>query len=232
MSIFKKISFVSLFFAVFTVPATDDSESWRLLEILLSKNSFASDKLYKGSIEALGIEYIDHSRYEINSQKMPIIAKEQLGVYDRYWYERYNRYIVEKYEAPWYMKFINEKIGHGIFAAADIKGGDYIGDYVGIICDSQLWDKVCRDTSYSWRIGSPSEINSPHVFSIDAKHTGNFTRFINHSFDPNVIAISIYTHDGWHLVYIAKKDIHKDEQILADYGRGYWDVRKQPEELH
>lgn len=208
-----------------------DSCSWQCLRILLGQETFVTDKKYKGAIEQMGIEYLDRSKYDPSSARMPSIQKHQLTLHERYFFERYYKYIEQKYEVPWYMKFISDTIGHGIFAAADIKNGDFVGDYGGIIYDRKTRDAMQYDPSYTWNINPPTNSGLQEAFLIDAKYACNFMRFINHSFEPNVMPIHIYGPDGWHLIYVACKDIKKDEQILVNYGNGYWS-NKTPEKLN
>ncbi len=212
-------------------PEVPDSCSWQCLRVLLGKDAFVTDKKYKGAIEQMGIEYLDHSKYHASSAKMPLIQKHELVLHERYFFEKYYYYIEQKHEAPWYMKFISDAVGHGIFAAADIKSGDYVGDYTGILYDGKTRAAMQFDPSYTWNIIPPTNSGLQEVFLVDAKFACNFTRFINHSFEPNVTAIPIYGPDGWHLIYVACKDIKKDEQILANYGPGYW-RDKTPEKLN
>lgn len=208
-----------------------DSCSWQCLRVLLGNQTFITDKKYKGAIEQMGIEYLDHSKYHASSAKMPVIHKHELALEERYFFEKYYYYIEQKYEAPWYMKFISDTVGHGIFAAADIKNGDYVGDYTGIIYDVKTRESMNCDPSFTWNISAPVHSKAQELFLVDAKFSCNFTRFINHSFDPNVMPLVIYAPDGWHLIYAACKDIKKDEQILANYGQGYWS-NKTPEKLN
>lgn len=209
----------------------NENISWRLFQMLLIDKDFTDEKIYRGGIESLGLEYMDQSRYHHDSQKIPYISKEELPFMYRYYVERYSHFITQKYEGPWYMKFINEKIGYGIYAAADIKNGDFVGDYVGIIYDSSIAsNSEFSDLRYTWALHHPLDPKGPHFFITAVKHC-NFMRYINHSFDPNVAAIPVYMEGQWHQTYVACKDIKKDEQILANYGTGYWQNRTC-EELH
>lgn len=212
-------------------PQVPDSCSWQCLRVLLGEDTFVTDKKYKGAIEQMGIEYLDQSKYHPSCAKMPVIHKHELTLDERYFFEKYYYFIEQKYEAPWYMKFISDAVGHGIFAAADIKSGDYVGDYIGILYDSETRKSKELDPSFTWKISAPANLQDQYLFFVDGKNACNFTRFINHSFEPNVSPIIVYALDGWHLIYVACKDIKKDEQILANYGQGYWS-HKTPEKLN
>src|SRR5690606_41421034 len=68
---------------------------------------------------------------------------------------------------------------------------------------------------------------------LDARHKGNFTRFINHSENPNLAAYTISVPKNpfgiapspIEVVYFAKKKIRPGEQLLVSYEDGaknYW----------
>lgn len=184
-------------------------------------------KFYKGEIERLGIEYLDAIEYDNPTIAMPSIPEKQLPILDRMNFKKYGWLIEQKYESPWYMKFISEKVGHGIFAAIDFEDGDFIGEYTGIIYDERSFRALIPfNSNYAWSIIPPSNYKNQQMkFFVDAKNASNFTRFINHSYNPNVRPITIYAKDGWHMIYVACKSIKKDEQILVNYGESYWQGR-------
>lgn len=66
------------------------------------------------------------------------------------------------------------------------------------------------------------------AYSVDAFHTGNFTRFINHSCDPNLSTTQAYFKD-FHperpcLVIIARRNIRAGEELCISY-------KGEPEEV-
>ena len=216
-----------------------DDISLQLLKILgvkapeITENEIQQPlKFYKGQIERLGIEYLDTNRYNSPAIKMPVISGKELPLFDRLNLKKYGWLIEQKYEAPWYMQLVSERVGYGIFAAADFEDGDFIGEYTGIIHDEQSFKALMPfDPNYSWNINPPANYhNMTTKFYVDAKKSCNFARFINHSYNPNVKPVTIYAKDGWHIIYVACKSIKKDEQILVNYGEGYWQGRT-PETL-
>lgn len=59
------------------------------------------------------------------------------------------------------------------------------------------------------------------AYSVDAFHTGNFTRFINHSCDPNLSTTQAYFKD-FHperpcLVIVARRNIRQGEELCISY---------------
>ncbi|MGE5196811.1 MAG: SET domain-containing protein-lysine N-methyltransferase [Anaerolineae bacterium] len=76
-----------------------------------------------------------------------------------------------------------------------------------------------------------------YLLNLDALKKGNFTRFINHSEKPNVIALLYKTPKNPYglvpsaveVIYLVKKTIHPGEQLLVSYEeeeKSYWDVLK------
>ena len=68
-------------------------------------------------------------------------------------------------------------------------------------------------------------IIGPLHYTIDAKRIGNFTRFINHNYKPNVISRLYFDGCMWHTILVADCGIAKDEQLFIDYSRGDWNIR-------
>ena len=84
--------------------------------------------------------------------------------------------------------------------------------------DRALW--VSR--SFEYLIGWNS------AYTIDAKHKGNITRFINHSYEPNLEPLGVFSRGVMHIILRTKKWIKKGQQITYDYGPQYWKKREKP----
>lgn len=111
--------------------------------------------------------------------------------------------------------------GKGVYAIRPIKAGDRVLEYKGEII---TWKKA--------EARHPHDINQPnHTFYfhlddghvIDAKHTGNSAKWINHSCEPNLEA----TQDGNRIFLNALRDIKVGEELSYDYGLVI-DLRKTP----
>ena len=161
------------------------------------------------------IRYIPTCKWENAS----LIDKSSITIPEAKESEKYAQLIRKKYTVPVYIQFIDDAIGYGVFADTDIQPGQMIGEYAGIIKKykpkgAQNKEEV-HNESYRWKYGSDI---------LDAFDAGNFTRFINHSYNPNLEARYIKTNDNFpaHLIYIARKPIKKGEQLLINYGAHYW----------
>jgi SET domain-containing protein len=63
---------------------------------------------------------------------------------------------------------------------------------------------------------------------IDAEEKGNFTRFINHSDEPNLTSRWIVVDGIYHVILFANQLIPKGTQLTYDYGPNYWSQRPGP----
>lgn len=140
--------------------------------------------------------------------------------------------IVQGATAPVYIKRINKKVGRGLFAAENIKAGDVIGAYAGVVKSPR---DACR-SDYAWSLplllgkpgtdpGKPGKGRAELWPSLDGVD-GNYLRFVNHSPDGlNVRPYQLFHQGMWHVIYRATRDIPKDAQLLTSYGQGYFSQR-------
>lgn len=136
-----------------------------------------------------------------------------------------NAFLSKKY-APSYVKWIDPLIGYGLFAKEDIPQYSLIGEYTGII------RKRCRqlDKANDYIFGYVvAQSETPYI--VDASKEGNYTRFINHSDEPNLHSTWLISKGICHIILVSKSYIPKDTQITYDYGPYYWRKRPSPLEL-
>lgn len=78
--------------------------------------------------------------------------------------------------------------------------------------------------------------NNKVQFVCDAKFFGNFTRFINHSCEPNVIGVrSFTTHQDPRFPYIAfytNKEVSAGSELTLNYGDNYWLVKCKRDSIY
>lgn len=128
----------------------------------------------------------------------------------------------QKYTVRW----INDEIGHGLFAKAPYKKNEVIGCYAGV-----LTSKVKnQEYSFEW----PDSPYAEEDLAIDGFHMGNATRFMNHAPEKidkrvnrscNVSSVEFF-HDGMpHIIFIARRPIETGEQLCYDYGESYWEKK-------
>jgi len=113
------------------------------------------------------------------------------------------------------LKWIDEKLGFGIFAAQRIQSCTFIGEYTGIIRETAAKDNYYCVRYTTWDV-------MRRKFIIDAQHAGNFTRFINHSDRPNLGLQSIYWCGLPRMVLVSLQEIEEGAQLTFDYGNLFW----------
>jgi len=138
---------------------------------------------------------------------------------------RYSQLVLHGYHAPVYLQHVNQVVNYRVFAGRDFEPGEMIAEYAGkIIKYSHLLDGKGRD--YAWNYVDDR-------FAIDGYQSGNYTRFVNHSYRPNLRWEFVWANNCWHLIYIVDKPIKKDEQLFISYGWKYWVARGiDPDELN
>lgn len=150
-------------------------------------------------------------------------------------------------------KKLSKKLGYGIFLhpdAAPLEKGCVIASYSGKV--SLIRQRVFDDGSYAFtpiedillkaneqRLFDKTSCFRPkrlYSLKVDALKQGNFTRFINHSAQPNVVAYTLAVPANPYglvpgpieVVYFAKKRIMPGEQLLVSYEEGekcYWGAK-------
>lgn len=151
-------------------------------------------------------------------------------------------------------KKLPQNLGHGLFLRPDaepILRGTLIAPYTGFVYLSP--EDTEDDSSYTFSLldgirltkeehalfGCKEKYNArrPYLLNLDAESQGNFTRYINHSSEPNIDAelfrvgknaLSVPT-SAIEVYYLAKKKILPGEQLLVSYESdpgSYWGVMK------
>lgn len=147
-------------------------------------------------------------------------------------------------------KKLGQDLGYGIFLHPDakpIEKGRLIGSYAGelsLICQNEPDDGSYAFTPVENIVLKKEEqilFDKKHVYrpkrlyslKVDGLKKGNFTRFINHSETPNLIAYTLAVPSNPYslasspveIIYFAKKVINPGEQLLVSYEDGekcYW----------
>ncbi|MBU0995120.1 MAG: SET domain-containing protein-lysine N-methyltransferase [Proteobacteria bacterium] len=139
--------------------------------------------------------------------------------------KKYDRSVNNAEMAPVYIKWIDNGVGFGVFAAEDIKKDAFIGEYAGVV---QVFDEDEEtgdadkgySTDYSWYY--LDDIKDGPVLEINGKYEGNEMRFVNHGKKPNVDVEHMLHQGQWVIFFKASRKIRKNEQLLISYGEEYW----------
>jgi hypothetical protein len=164
---------------------------------------------------------------------------------------------VQRSGLPKYLvrKKLPQGLGYGIFlhpAAKPLLKGRVIAPYSGVVSISPKHQP--DDSAYVFELianvrllkqeqslfskGLSYQSNRLYSINLDALKKGNFTRFINHSETPNIIAHLVripandldLTPSPLQIIYFVKKKILPGEQLLVCYEEGeksYWTSFKE-----
>jgi SET domain-containing protein len=109
---------------------------------------------------------------------------------------------------------ISKEFGYGLFAEQDFEIHDYIGEFCGTVTIN--YDSTSNNYNYNY-------FNDDSGIVIAPRKVGNELQFANHSYKPNSCWTTIFGSDGkYHVIFVAKTNIKKNDQILVDYGEEYW----------
>jgi len=132
--------------------------------------------------------------------------------------------LLKKKEVPYLIKKVNPLVGYGVFAKETICELTYIGEYTGLVRKRKKRKDSLNDYVFGYVVGPQ---DTPWV--IDAREKGNFTRFINHSYTPNLTSRWIIAEGISHIIFFANRLIQPGEQLTYDYGPYYWRKRSFPQ---
>lgn len=199
-----------------------------MIKILL-KNSSEFVELSKAEFEQkMGIEWLDHLEFcsdkviqKVHSRSEKAMKKKELSIREKWIGTHFHKEISYSFLPLASIRWIDEKIGYGVFAEEDIPAGAYIGEYTGLVRKRRRLIDRKNDYCFEYTIGD--WIYNP--FIIDAKGQGNFTRYINHRDDPNLDPLSVFADGVMHIVFVAKKAIPAGTELSYHYGDTFWKKR-------
>ncbi len=178
-------------------------------------------------IEAIALKKCHLSNFKKLYDKYYKKCKAKLSKTRKSKFEAYFRNLVRtgndfNYSKRISIKYINSKVGYGIFAKESIAPYSTLTHYVGEMLPTKLL-KESHDSTFSFE-------HFPD-FSIDAMKKGNWARFMNHADlgkkSNNVVVWEYYTKKSPFILFTAgHRGIKKGEQLLYSYGEEYWAERK------
>ncbi len=177
-------------------------------------------------------EYLDHLFFETDLDEKEIREKLALqlknGEIDKEAIElgkKFAKELENHYLAKVSLHLINDEVGHGIFAEEAIPAKAFVGEYVGVLRRNDFRRYIEPRNDYLYQYPVLSE-NGMH-FVIDATK-GNLTRFVNHSYTPNLDKKFILYDGIYHVIFLSNRVIDKGEQLTINYGKNYWYTRQAP----
>lgn len=203
--------------------------------VLIYRNS--DEKIHKISIsefeERLKITYTDtlifdsiKTIHQIAKKCARKMRKESLRQMNAWTLALHKKELDQPREHLFYIKWINRYLGYGLFAAQDIPGLTYIGEYTGIVKRRNNRKNRFNDYVFSYDLCGKGT-----RWCIDAREKGNFTRFLNHSDHPNLTSRWMIKDGITHIILFSNQRISKGSQLTYCYGPWYWRSRSSPAPL-
>jgi hypothetical protein len=121
------------------------------------------------------------------------------------------------------LRWIDDKVGWGVFAERDIQALEFIAEYSGLVRK-----RTKHDCKNAYCFEYPIKLGEPSAYVIDAQDMGGISRYINHSEEPNLTSLSVHLDGFNHIILYSIKPIPKNAQLCYDYGPGYWKARPKP----
>lgn len=140
------------------------------------------------------------------------------------WGKKYKEGIIGGF-ADVTIKWINDRLGWGVFANEDLEPNVCVGEYTGVV--HQVYRFEVHTNAYC--LIYPKMIWDLKRFIIDAKYQGNEARFINHSSKPNLEIKMAVDRKLVHPIFFTNQRIPKGTQLTFDYGKDYWRRRGEPD---
>lgn len=118
------------------------------------------------------------------------------------------------------LKWIDDRMGWGIFAEESLKSMEFIAQYSGVVRKRRKSDET---NAYCFEYLLAPGVGSGYL--IDAQDQGGVSRYINHGEKPN-LASALATWEGVsHVVLYTNRVVERGEELRYDYGEDYWKGR-------
>ncbi|KAL1530592.1 hypothetical protein AB1Y20_001492 [Prymnesium parvum] len=112
--------------------------------------------------------------------------------------------------------------GDGLFALRDLEAGQLVERYTGVCMTDEEYESCDSLGNYAFELGNGVTMDG------EDPRKSSFVRYINHSvrranceafqaWDENDVTAAVYIE--------TKRPIRAGEELLFDYGSGYWDSR-------
>jgi hypothetical protein len=166
--------------------------------------------------------YLEFSSYKI-LKKVASRKKIHLSS-DRLWLSVYfKQEVLNRSLSKVSLKWINDKIGWGVFAEKDFEAMEFIAEYTGVVLPRGKNDSK---NAYCFEYLLDPDSETPYL--IDAQEQGGISRYINHHFMPNLNSAFTIIDEMPHIILYTAKSIAKGEQLCYNYGADYWKKRSAP----
>lgn len=121
------------------------------------------------------------------------------------------------------IRWIDNKLGWGVFALRPFKKMEFIAEYGGKV---RKREKNDSKNSYCFEYVVAQGHSTP--YNIDAETGGGLARYLNHSGTPNLHSALATFDNVSHVILYVKEQVQTGEQLCYDYGPDYWKHRPPP----
>lgn len=172
-----------------------------------------------------GAPYVPHLEFSSYSLLKKILKRKTLKLpSQRLWLSAYfKREVLSGFFPPVSLRYINSKIGWGVFAEKDMPAMEFISEYSG-----KVRPRGRNDAKNSYCFEYLLELDVDTAYLIDAQDQGGISRYINHHPTPNLSSTFVLIDSVPHIILYTAKAILKGEQLCYDYGSDYWKKRPKP----
>lgn len=149
--------------------------------------------------------------------------KGLIGEYTRWLGHLHRKDLEGAYFPDFSIRWVDEKIGYGLFTEASLEESAFVGEYTGILRRRNQPFANINDYCFMY----PREWMNFRPLTIDSEKCGNHTRFINHSDRPNLEALSVLFEGVFHIIFRTTEEVAAGSELTYDYGNLYWRNRKK-----
>jgi uncharacterized protein len=192
------------------------------------KLSEAEFKAYFNVDYASHLKFSDYASFQNTLRNCPWILRSSfLGEDNRQQAYQYRNELSKGLAADVSIRWIDDELGHGLFANKNLHSGAYVGEFTGLV--RRLFRRHPNTNEYCFHY--PTRWWSWQYTVIDSLLEGNETRFINHSDTPNLQPLCACERSLLHIIFVTKEPIEAGTQLTYDYGKDFWKDRKKIEIL-
>ena len=186
---------------------------------LIAFKDAESEKNFKEFSYLKNPVFLNHvEMYQILSMHYKAKQKDLIPTENAWMGIYFDREIQYGSHPPVSIGFVDNEVGIGVFAGQKIAVCSYVGEYTGEVFEKK--SQIIKSLKYyiPYTFCNTNQKN----YIISAQRKGNFTRYINHSFEPNLSLQTVYWRGIPRMVFIAIKEIPEGAQLTFDYGTFFW----------
>jgi hypothetical protein len=176
-------------------------EDFHLFDISVSFQLGADDSI---NFNLDSINVFDDRYYKLNKVDIDAKIGDSIGFFNRTAQEQ-----ITIDDSRFYIKWISEDVGYGLFAKKPLPKGLVLGSLTG---------EIVQSSSFSPWSFSYTHSSDRSKYKINSDKGGNYLRFINHDLkNSNCEAHRVPFKNRWHILMITLEELEKDSEILFDY---------------